>query len=284
MLDLLEMEQLIAFADCGTLSKASEQLHISQPTLTRTMKHVEEAFAVPLFVRGKNKIALNETGMQAVEYARKLLTDAENAVSQVQAFHARMHTIVVESCAPAPLWFLLPRLSSDFPAQTISSRLAEISEITEDVASGRSEIGIMPYAVSAEGIEGIPIIREELSVCIPKEHHLADRQSLSFAELNGFNCLLASEIGFWNEMCRRKMPASRFLIQNDEFALRELIRESTLPCFTTNLVEPDAEHLRGRRIIPVTDPEANVTYYMIYQSGKKGYRETAKQLAARNKI
>lgn len=69
MLDLLELEQLIAFADCGTLSKASEQLHISQPTLTRTMKHVEEAFAVPLFVRGKNKIALNETGMQAVEYA-----------------------------------------------------------------------------------------------------------------------------------------------------------------------------------------------------------------------
>ena len=48
MLNLLELEQLIAFADLGTLSKAAEELHISQPTLTRTMKNLEAAFGVPL--------------------------------------------------------------------------------------------------------------------------------------------------------------------------------------------------------------------------------------------
>lgn len=37
MLDLSELEQFVVFADCGTLSKAAEQLHISQPTITRTM-------------------------------------------------------------------------------------------------------------------------------------------------------------------------------------------------------------------------------------------------------
>ena len=37
MLDLLELEQLAAFAEYGTLSKAAQELHISQPTLTRTM-------------------------------------------------------------------------------------------------------------------------------------------------------------------------------------------------------------------------------------------------------
>ena len=35
MLDLLELEQLAAFAEYGTLSKAAQELHISQPTLTR---------------------------------------------------------------------------------------------------------------------------------------------------------------------------------------------------------------------------------------------------------
>lgn len=62
MLNLLELEQLVAFADWGTLSKAAEELHISQPTITRTMKNIETAFGVPLFARGKNKIELNETG------------------------------------------------------------------------------------------------------------------------------------------------------------------------------------------------------------------------------
>ena len=59
MLDLLDLEQLVAFADYGTLSKTAEQLHLSQPTITRTMKRIEDSFGVSLFVRGKNKIAFN---------------------------------------------------------------------------------------------------------------------------------------------------------------------------------------------------------------------------------
>ena len=61
MLDLNELEQLTTFADLGTLSKTADALHISQPTLTRTMQHIEETFGVPLFIRGKNRITLNET-------------------------------------------------------------------------------------------------------------------------------------------------------------------------------------------------------------------------------
>ena len=57
MLNLEELEQLIAFDEFGTLSKAAEYLHISQPTITRTMQHVEESFGVALFHRGKNRIA-----------------------------------------------------------------------------------------------------------------------------------------------------------------------------------------------------------------------------------
>lgn len=83
MLNLTELKQLITFADCGTLSKAASQLHLSQPTITRTMQHLEDAFNVPLFIRGKNKITLNETGMQAVKYARQLVADAETAASQI---------------------------------------------------------------------------------------------------------------------------------------------------------------------------------------------------------
>ena len=62
MLNLLELAQFVSFAECGTLSKAAEQLHISQPTLTRTMRHMEDVFGVPLFHRGKNHLALNQTG------------------------------------------------------------------------------------------------------------------------------------------------------------------------------------------------------------------------------
>ena len=113
MLDLNELEQFVTFAKYGTLSKTAEILNISQPTITRTMQHVEEAFEVTLFERGKNRIALNETGEKAVECAEKLLREAENAIQTVQTFDKNMHTIKVESCAPAPLWTLLPDPSAE---------------------------------------------------------------------------------------------------------------------------------------------------------------------------
>ena len=124
MLNLSELEQFVTFAEQGTLSGAAQTLHISQPTLTRTMKHVEAAFGVPLFRRSKNKIELNETGLQAVQQAKNLLSAAAGAVQQVHSYHARLHTIAVESCAPAPLWSLLPVLSASFPERTVSSRLS----------------------------------------------------------------------------------------------------------------------------------------------------------------
>ena len=62
MIDLNELSQLVAFADLGTLSRVAEEFHISTPSITRSMQHLEEAFGVPLFLRGKNKIELNENG------------------------------------------------------------------------------------------------------------------------------------------------------------------------------------------------------------------------------
>lgn len=282
MLNLLELEQFVAFADAGTLSRASEELHISQPTLTRTMKHVEAGFGVPLFIRSKNKIELNETGAQAVKYARNLLASAHATVQQVQAFHAKLHTISVQSCAPAPLWSLLPLLSSQFPEQTVSSKLSEQEAIVEEVSSGNCEIGILSYPIGMDGLSCIPIVEEHLFACIPQGHGLAGRQSLTFEALNGYNCLLRSQIGFWTGLCYQKMPASKFLIQTDDFSFRELVQKSTLPCFVTNLATNLSDILTGRDIIPITDAEANVVYYFICKKGNGKYEAIAKQLIGQN--
>lgn len=257
-----DLLQFTAFSRLGTLSKVAQELHISQPTLTRTMKQVEAAFGVPLFLRTSNQIQLNETGKKAVEYAAGLLKAAEDAVLQIQAFDRQLHTITVESCAPAPLWSFLPALSRKHPGQTISSELCEPEKILSDVLEHQCNIGILPYAIALDAIECQPLMEEHLSICVPPDHDLAQYKSVTCDMINGFNCLLSSEIGFWNELCREKMPSSRFLIQTDEFTFRELIRASSLPCFTTDLVEAD-QRPENRIIIPITDPEVNVTYYTI---------------------
>ena len=58
MVDLYELKQLTAFADLGTLHRVAEEFHLSTPSITRSMQHLEQYFGVPLFTRGKNRIEL----------------------------------------------------------------------------------------------------------------------------------------------------------------------------------------------------------------------------------
>ena len=229
MLDLSELYQFITYAECGTLSAAAEILHISQPTLTRTMHHVEEAFGAPLFHRGKNRIELTDTGKVAVEQARSLLAEAEKAIQAVQTFERNQHMITIHSCAPVPLWSLLPELSRRFPKNIISSKLTtNMDEIIQNVISGNADIGILPQSYPHKALRCVPYLQEQLYVCIPEEHTLAEQSHLSLSQINGFNCLLRDEIGFWTDLVKKKMPASRFLVQTDEFEFEELVRTSTL--------------------------------------------------------
>ncbi len=273
MLDLLELEQFSAFADSGTLSKAAENLHISQPTITRTMQHLEDVFGVPLFLRSKNHIALNETGWKAVEYARELLKDAKEAVEGVRAFDRSLHTINVSSCAPAPLWNLLPALSESFPGMTISSAIKNNVSVLDDLRSENCTLAVLPEGLAPEDYCSVPFLKENLSICVPPDHELAGYSELSFAELNGYNFLLGTRLGFWDDMCREKMTASRFLVQTDQFTLQELIRESSLPCFVTDLTAEDKETFGGRIIIPITDREAKVTFHLVFTEENKKYAE-----------
>ena len=268
MLDFDDLEQLTAFARCGTLSAAAEELHISQPTITRTMQRLEDDFGAPLFVRSKNSIELNETGKMAVEYARKLIFEAENAVRSVQEFDKNLRSINVASCAPAPLWSLLPELSARFPKNTVTSQLMDIPEIIAAVSAGRQDIFILPFECHDKGLVDMVYIKEDLAVCVPPESPLAELEEVNFAELNGFNCLLRDQLGFWTEMGQRKMPASRFLIQTDASEFYELVKASTLLCFTTKLANP-AGTIYDRKTVPISDSEAHITYHLICRPQKR---------------
>ena len=278
MLDLNELEQLTTFADTGTLSMAAEKLHISQPTITRTMQHLEEVFGVSLFERGKNKITLNDTGIIAVEQARQLLLAADNTLKTVKAFDKSLHTITIRSCAPAPLWYVLPALSSAYPDMTIASSINSVPAICEDLDSGFCQLAILPHNAQYSHYINIPFLKENLSVCVPDSHDLSKRSAVTFSDLNGFNFLLKSEIGFWDEMCRTQMPSSKFLVQTDQFEFEELVRESSLPCFTTNLAKDDNDLLTDRTKIPVINPEANVTYYLACHSESIAYANAIKPI------
>ena len=83
MIELYLLEQLVGLSQFSTLSEAAEHLHITQPTLTRSIRKLEELLGVELFRREKNRIYINDNGRLAVEYAKRILDDEEEMVRAI---------------------------------------------------------------------------------------------------------------------------------------------------------------------------------------------------------
>ncbi len=263
MLNLEELEQLLAFKELGTLSKVAEKFLTSTPSLSRSMQHLEEDFGVPLFDRSVNRISLNETGERAVQVARRILETSQQGIQEVRDFDQSLKTITVTSVAPAPLWTLLPTLTSLYPDKQIQHKICSTSQALEAIEKDTADLVVLPFAYEGNKVDCLPYLKESLDIVVPLDHALAKERKISFSAIDGYNFLLMNKIGFWNDLVQEKMPASKFLIQSSRFEFEELANNSTLPRFATNLSK-DRETLQTERvIIPLSDPEAHVTYYLV---------------------
>ena len=88
----------------------------------------------------------------------------------------------------------------------VASAICQNDAVLHAWQDGSCDIAVLPFPI--DGTK--PFMRENLFVCVPKDHALATHKSLTFADINGFNFLLRTELGFWDALCREKMPASKF--------------------------------------------------------------------------
>lgn len=113
------------FARTGTLSRAAEELHITQPALSRNMKKLEATLGVSLFNRESSKITLNETGKIAAEYARRALDANQEMIEMTLAFDRRERSLTMGSCTILPIYDVLPLLQERFIGKAITTELSD---------------------------------------------------------------------------------------------------------------------------------------------------------------
>ncbi len=268
MFELNQLEQLLAIEKYKTLSNAAEHLNISQPALSRSIQRLEEELEVTLFERQKNKLTFNEDGISALEYAKRIM-DLSNEMKEslVAAAKAR-RTISIGSIAPAPMWELTPQISRLHSEMTIQSELETNEKLEKGLQDGTYQIIITNDSSTDKDTICIEYCEEDLYVALPPAHPLATRDKLSLSDLNGQSILQYRNVGFWLDLCKAKMPDSMFLMQDEFAVLDELRKSSALPSFLTNLTGPGpgGEH---RVMIPLTDDEVNVIFYIKYKKNNK---------------
>lgn len=272
MFELYQLEQLVAIHKYGTFSGAARELFISQPALSRSMQKLEKELGFPLFEHGKNKVTMTPTGELAVSYARELLRRAGEMQTQLSMYYKNRNTISIGSCAPAPLWNLVPMLSERYPDMAISSELhADTDYLAEHLKEGIYRMITTVAPIEGNGIVCVPFMKENLYLAVPEGHELADSKELYLKDLKNLTIILHSRIGFWYDLCMREMVNPDFILQDDFDQFQTLARSTLLPYFVTDVSKNRFRHAEGRRLIRILDPEANVTYYCSCLKGNEDY-------------
>lgn len=261
MFELIQLEYLVKIADFGTVSKAAEQLHISQPALSRSIQHLEDDLGLSLFERQKNKILLNDNGRLAVEYARKLLDEASFMAERLKSFAQNSQVLSLGSISPTPLWRLTALLSDLLLDTPLRSEIKTTEELEDGLLQGQYQIIITDAPFDDERLLSYPYLKEQLFLAVLPSHDLASRSEISLSELNGQSILRLIRTSFWDAIYKEKMPDSLFPVVETLPAFSEVAKTSTLPYFATNLVGHDVEEADKRVLIPVSDPEVHVTFY-----------------------
>lgn len=264
MIELEQLRQLTAFAEYGTLSRAAEALHISQPSLSRTMQALEAELQATLFTRQKNRIVLNDTGRVAVEEARLVLAAAEQLTERVRLAERARHRIALGSCAPIPIQDLRPLLLELYDGAVVTAELNDSDEaLLDGLRQGRYQMAVTHQAPPREeGLFSFPYREEHLSLLVPTGHPLSRHRVIHSGDLAHQNLLLYSEIGFWTQVCREKLPEAHFLFMNQWDAFGELVGLGAFPSFVTDAFAP-GQPVEGKVVIPIEGEDFQTVYYFL---------------------
>ncbi len=279
--ELSLLEQLDALVRNGTLSAASEELHLTQPTLTRSMQKLEQQIGFPLFIRGNNRIRLNENGLLAADYAKRILAMETEMKNTIYLREKSRNTVFFGANAPAPIREIVPQLSELAHGKTISSEVKCDEELLKGLKEDRYQLISLNYPVNDKYFFCSKLFGERIYYCYKPAEHPVRRDGVFFSDINGRDILMLDGVGFWKSRIKQQLPDSRIILQEDNEKVNLLAEYSNLPAFSSDVV---IRHniIRPKRIpVPILDDAAYADHYCICKAANKEMVTIVTQIAQR---
>ncbi len=209
-MELSQLRYFLAVARRGNLSKAANDLGLSQPALSRSIAKLEEELGQPVFERRPRSMALTDAGELLVARAQDVVGIIDDTKSEIRddGRTGRLRVGAIPTIAP----YLLPKLLRDF-----SRSYPEVSvEVTEGVTvdlikacdQGELDLAILALPIETKHLDTEAMFEEELFLVMPKGHELAKKTDISLAEVENYPFVLLGEAhcltGNVISVCRKK--------------------------------------------------------------------------------
>jgi LysR family nitrogen assimilation transcriptional regulator len=165
-MEIRQLRYFVRIADMGSLSRASQVLHIAQPALSQQMAQLEAELGQPLLHRRHNGVQVTEQGAAFYRHAQKILRDLDDLGNVVnQSAQAPSGTVTVGLPQSTAAHYALPLLSEiqrRHPGIGVEF-FDEISgNLLRGIQSGRMEIAVLVSDQDAALTDAVALMEEEL--------------------------------------------------------------------------------------------------------------------------
>ena len=184
---LLQMKYFQTVCRYGSITKAAEELFVSQPTISFCIKELEEEFGVKLFHRRHNRLQLTVEGTFFLDKINYILQSVDALTSQMKNMgNNRNH---VKIAVPAMIsTFLFPQIFNAYTELYPNLELEMLEtgslQARKLVDANSVDLGITILdSVVEDSYNVVPLVKTELVFCVSKNHPLAEAPSLRYSDL-----------------------------------------------------------------------------------------------------
>jgi DNA-binding transcriptional LysR family regulator len=263
-LDLRLIRYFVTVAEERSFTAAARRLHVSQPALSQQVRKLERLLGVELFDRSGHRVELTRPGHALLDEGRTLLTAAERATiaaRRAAVEEMTLHVAFVVGTPAATTKVLLTMADRQIPGLRIQLKRVEWSEQATCLRDGRADLAIVQLPLSADDLDVQPIGSQPRVAVFPADHPLADRQSVSIADLRDEPILDATyNRDFWLVIPRPDGSTPRVTRAGADTVeeMLEQVAAGLGMCITTASVA-ESHGRRDLAVVPIDDIEPCVT-------------------------
>lgn len=234
----MEIRQLMYFIQIvksGTYSAAAMQLYLSQPALSKAVKHLEEELGAKLLVQGDKRSEPTDVGRVLFERGQQLIREYNDLLGAVDEANSRnrgrLHFGIPYGLGQILFYRLTADFSRAFPEMELVVSGHGSAHIREEVLAGRLDIGATLIPPEPEpGLEATVIMRDQFFLLLPRAHPLAGREGVRFAQLREEQFILLNEEFVMTRMTRQSCAMAGFaprvkIVANRSDFIAELVAD-----------------------------------------------------------
>src|SRR3712207_2425437 len=181
-----QLECFLAVARLGNVSRAAEEMFLTQPTLTARLKALEEEVGDELFVRTSRGMRLTDAGKEFLPYAERSVGSFEEGRRHLAELRGASGGRLVLGASPGVGTYALPGLLERFaaahPGVSVSVRTGHSEDILEMVLKEEVQVGLT-RAMKHPGIESLRLYEDELVLVVDPGHRFTRRGSANLTEI-----------------------------------------------------------------------------------------------------